>query len=94
MVGSQIANLTPSLSFDHNLCLKCPNGSLRIHCDIYVPRAFQLYKELVNPMGFHPYNRFLKVWESIGTTTPKVGAHLGCEGSFPYTLLHSWKHEI
>jgi hypothetical protein len=27
MVGSQFGNLTPSPSFDHNLCFKCPNGS-------------------------------------------------------------------
>jgi hypothetical protein len=26
MVGSQIASLIPGLSFDHNLCFKCPNG--------------------------------------------------------------------
>jgi hypothetical protein len=28
-------------------------------------------------MGFDPYNRFLKIQESIETLTPKVGAHLG-----------------
>jgi hypothetical protein len=27
-------------------------------------------------MGFDPYNRFLKIQESIKTPTPKVGAHL------------------
>jgi hypothetical protein len=28
-------------------------------------------------MGFDPCNRSLKIWESIKTPTPKVGAHLG-----------------
>jgi hypothetical protein len=28
-------------------------------------------------MGFDPYNCFLKIQESIGTPTPKTGAHLG-----------------
>jgi hypothetical protein len=28
-------------------------------------------------MSFDPYNRSLKIWESIGTPTSKVGAHLG-----------------
>jgi hypothetical protein len=45
-------------------------------------------------MSFGPYNRFLKIQESIETSTPKVGAHLGAWGSFPHTLLHSWEHEM
>ncbi len=28
-------------------------------------------------MGFNPCNHSLKIWESIRTPTPKVGAHLG-----------------
>jgi hypothetical protein len=28
-------------------------------------------------MSFDPYNCFQKIWESIGTPTLKVGAHLG-----------------
>jgi len=31
-------------------------------------------------MSFDPYNRFLKIQKSIGTPTPKVGAHLGVCG--------------
>jgi hypothetical protein len=38
---------------------------------------FQLYKELLNPMGFDPFNRSLKIQESIGNPTPKVGVHFG-----------------
>jgi hypothetical protein len=69
VVGSQIGNLTPGLSFDHNLCLKCPNGSCKSIFDIYVSRAFQCF----NLMGFDPCNHSLKVWESIGIPIPKVG---------------------
>jgi hypothetical protein len=63
-------------SFGHNLCFKCPNGSCEPILEIYIPRFFQWYKELFNPMGFDPCNPFLKILESIGTLTPKVGAHL------------------
>jgi len=45
--------------------------------DIYVPRVFQWYKELLNPMGFNLYNHSLKIQDSIGTPTPKVEVHLG-----------------
>ncbi len=40
-------------------------------------RIFQWYKELFNSMSFDPYNRLLKIQESIETPTPKVRAHLG-----------------
>jgi hypothetical protein len=36
-VESQIANLTPDLSFGHNLCFKCPNGS----CEPILASKFQ-----------------------------------------------------
>jgi len=51
--------------------------------DIYIPRAFQWYKELFNLMNFDLYNRPLKIWESIGTLTPKLGVHLGVWGFIP-----------
>ncbi len=47
-------HLTPNLSFGHNLCFKCQYGSCKTILDIYVPRAFQWYKKLFNPMGFNP----------------------------------------
>jgi len=54
---------------------------------------FQWYKELFIPMGFDPCNRCLKIWESIGTSTPKVEIHLGVwrfiPSHFP-TLLRTW----
>ncbi len=87
MVGSQI------IKFGHNLCLKCPNGSCEPILDIYVPKAFQWYKELFDPMGFDPCNCFLKIRESIGTLTPKVRAHFGVWGFIPShfpTLPRAW----
>jgi len=83
VVESQIANLIPDPSFGHNLCFKCPNGSCKPILNIYVPRAFQWYKELFDPMGFDPWNFSLKIWESIETPTPKVGVHLGVWGFIP-----------
>jgi hypothetical protein len=77
MVGSQTTNLTPSLSFGHNLCLKCPNGFCEPILDIFVSITFQWYKELFNPMGSDPYNRSLKIQESTGTPTPQSGSSLG-----------------
>jgi hypothetical protein len=77
VVESQIANLTLDFSFGHNLSFRCPNGSCVPILDIYVPKDFQLYKEILNPMGFDPCNRFLKIRESIESPTPKVGVHLG-----------------
>ncbi len=83
VVKSQIDNLIPDLSFGHNLCFKYPNGSCKLILDIYVPRTFQWYKEPFNPMGFDSCNCFLKIWKSIWTSTPKVGAHLGVREFIP-----------
>ncbi len=44
-------------------------------------------------MRFDPYNRFLKIWKSIKTLTPKVRTHLGVWGFIPShspTLLGGW----
>ncbi len=86
VVGSQIINLTPNPSFGYNLWIKCPNRSCELILDIYVPRNFQWYKELFNPMGFDLFNYFLKIQKSTGTPTPKVGIHLGVWG---FILSHS-----
>jgi hypothetical protein len=66
VVGSQTVNLTSGLSFGHNLCFKCPNGSCEPILDIYVSISFQWYKEVLNPLSFDPWNRPLKIRESIG----------------------------
>jgi len=75
------------------LCFKYSNGSCKSILNIYVLRYFQWYKELFNSMSFDPCNRPLKIWESIGTPTPKVRAHLGVWGFIPshsLTLLRIW----
>ncbi len=44
-------------------------------------------------MGFDPCNHSLKVWDSIGTPTPKAEAHLGAWRFIPShspTLLGAW----
>jgi hypothetical protein len=56
VVGSQIASLTPGLSFDHNLCCRCPNGSCKAILDIYTSRTFQRYKEHFQARCFDPCN--------------------------------------
>jgi len=53
---------------------------MRMYLDIYVSRAFQWYKDFFNLMSFDSYNHLLKIQKSIGTPTPKVGAHLGVCG--------------
>jgi hypothetical protein len=75
--------VTPGLSFGHNLCVKYPNGLSEPISDIYVSKAFQWYKEIFNPMNFYPCNFLLKIWESLRTPTPKVGAHLRVWGFIP-----------
>ncbi len=92
VVESQIANLILDLSFDHNLCFRCPNGLCEPILNIYVSITFQCYKELFKPMGFDPCNRALKIWESIGTPTPTMGVHLRVWGFIPSHSLHSWEH--
>ncbi len=93
MVRSQIDNLTFGPSIDHNLCFKYSNGTWKPILDIYILRSFQWYKELFNPMSFNPYNFSLRIWESIGTLTSKVRAHLGVCGFIPShlpTLPRAW----
>jgi hypothetical protein len=69
VVRSQIINLTPGPSFDHNLCYKCPNGSCEAILDIYASRPFQRYKERFNARCFDPCNHALNFQES--RRTPK-----------------------
>jgi hypothetical protein len=83
VVGSQTANLTPGLSFAHNLCFRCPNEQCEPILDIYVPRAFQWYQERNNPLRFDPSTRPLKFRESTGTPSPKLGVALGMWGLTP-----------
>ncbi len=82
-IESQTINLTPDLSFGHNLCLRYPNGSCKAILDIYDSIIFQWYKKLFDPLGFDPYNCSLNIRESTGTLTPKVGVPLEVWGSIP-----------
>jgi len=80
-------------SFGHNLCFKCLNGSCAHILNIYVPKKFQGYKELLNLMDFDLYNCSLKIQKSIGIPTPKVGAPLGVWRFIPsrsFTLMGAW----
>jgi len=89
VVGSQTTSLTPSLSFCHNLCYRCPNGSCKPFLDIYTSITFWWYKELFNARCFYPWNHSLKVQESTGALTPKMGAHLEVWVFHSHTLSHS-----
>ncbi len=89
MVGNQTVNLTPNLSFGHNLCCKCPNGSCEPILDICASIVFQWYKRIFKAMGFSLCNRFLKFWKSIGTPTPNMGVQLGSVRVHSHILPHS-----
>jgi hypothetical protein len=93
VVGSQIVNLTPDPCFGHNLCFKSPNGSCEPILDMYVLRAFQWYKERLNPMNFRPYIALWRFGNPFGTPTPKMGVYLGVWGFIPspsFALLGAW----
>jgi len=95
MVGNQIANMICSLSFGHNLCFKCWNGSCKPILNISVSRAFQWYKEFFNAMGFDPYNCSLNIRKSIEIPTPKMGVHLGVWRFIPsHSLTLPWAWDV
>jgi hypothetical protein len=77
VVGNQIINLAPGLSFGHNFCYKCSNGQCEPILNIYVSIAFQGYKELLEAMSFDPYNCGLKIQESIWDSNSQHGSSLG-----------------
>ncbi len=60
-----------------------PKWVMQAHFNIYVPRAFQQYKELLNLMNFDPCNCSLKIRESIRTPIPQNGS------SFESVRVHS-----
>jgi len=87
LVGSQIGNLIPGLSFGHNLCFRCPNEQCEPILNIYIPRSFQWYKEWHKPLSLDPWNLSLKFQESTKTPSPKVGVALGVWGFTPSHFL-------
>ncbi len=86
VVGNQIVSLTPDLSFCHNLCYRCPNGSCEAIFNICTSIDFQWYEKRFKARCFDPCNQTLKFKESRRTpkfpfwecechphTLPKVG---------------------
>ncbi len=76
VVGSQIANLTPNLSFGHNLCYRCPNEQCKPILDIHTSIAFQWYKESFKARFFDPCNHALKIRESFQDSNSQHGSSL------------------
>jgi hypothetical protein len=94
MVGSQIANLTPDLSFDHNLCFKCPNGRCEFILDIYVSISFS--NDIKNSSSRWVLTPAIALWifrSPFGTRTPTMGVHLRVWGVIPsHSLLSHSLH--
>jgi hypothetical protein len=89
MVESQIANLTPSHSFGHNLCFKCPNESCKPILDIYVLRSLWWYKEFFNLMGSDPLQSFFKDSEVHRDSNSQSGSSLGSVRVHSFTLSYT-----
>jgi hypothetical protein len=74
VVGSQIGNLTLNLSFNLNLCFNYSNGTCKPILDIYLPRTFQWFKYLFNPMSFDLCNCSLKIRDSNFQNENQLGS--------------------
>jgi hypothetical protein len=88
--GSQIANLTPRLSFGHNLCFRRPNEWCEPILDIYTSITFQWYKEHFEERSFDPWNLALKIRDSNSQHGSSLD--LGVWGFIPSHSLHSQEH--
>jgi hypothetical protein len=77
VVESQTANLTPGLSFGHNLCFRYPNGQCEPILNIYASIAFQSYKKKFKEMSFEPWNCALKIRKSIWDSNSQHRSSLG-----------------
>jgi hypothetical protein len=86
VVGSQTANLTPDLSFAHNLRLRCPNEQYEPILDIYTSIAFQWYKGLLKARSFDPCNCTLKIRKSFWDSNSQHGSSLGSVRAHSLTL--------
>ncbi len=87
--------LVVGLSFHHNLCFNYSNGSCKPILNICVPKDFQWYMERFNPMGFDPYNCFLKFESPSRHQLAKWESTWECGGSIltfshTFTLLGAW----
>jgi hypothetical protein len=92
VVGSQIGNLTPGLSFGRNLCYWCPNGKCEPILRIYASRDFRWYKEHFKARSFDPCNRVLNIQESFWDSKSHMGVNLGVWRFIPSHSLHSQEH--
>jgi hypothetical protein len=93
MVGSQIGSLTLSISFGHNLCFKYLNGTYEPILNIYILKTLQWYNEIFDLMNLGSWKCSLKIWRSIGLSTPKMGTHLkkcGFIVSHLFTFFEAW----
>jgi hypothetical protein len=89
VVGSQIASLTPNLSFAHNLGWKCPNGSCEAILDIYTSRPFHWYKKHPNARCLTPAIELWVFGSPGGFQLPTFGSV-----SFILTLIPKWSCDI
>ncbi len=88
LVGSQTVNLTLNPSFDHNLCLKCPNGSCEPILDIYILSSFQCHRELFNPIDLTPVIALWRFESSSRLQFRKLKLIWEC-GVHSFTLSHT-----
>jgi hypothetical protein len=77
VVGSQILNLTPDLSFDHNSCISSLNEQCKGTFGIYTLRPFQWYLEGPIWCFFSFLIKVLNIRDSHTNATPKMRVHLG-----------------
>jgi len=86
VVGSQTTNLTPDLSFGHNLCFRYPNGSCEPILNIYISIFFQWYKEFFNPLSFWPLQSLFEHPRVHWDSNSQGGSSLGSAKVHSLTL--------
>jgi hypothetical protein len=69
--GVKLSVWLPALSFNHNLCYRCPNGSCEAIFDIYISRPFNNTKN-TSTRSVLSQPHFGQVW-GVKLNTPKVG---------------------
>jgi hypothetical protein len=86
LIGSQIFNLIPTPSFDHNSCILGLNEQCKGTLGIYTLRNFQWYHKDPIWCLFIFLTKILNIQDSRTNATPKVEVHLWVIGLHP---LHS-----
>jgi hypothetical protein len=89
VVGNQTASLIPDLSFCHNLCCKCPNGSCEPILDIYTLIIFQWYKRTLQYEVFWPPQLLSESSGFRRDSNSQNGSSLGSVSFHSHTLPHS-----